>query len=98
MFVKQLFRRGDTIYDTIYRHKFFMPVGLRYRRVGLQSRSGSIEGSYYSHKANFHQYQSVLRNCRVILIEKDLTKTITQSKFIYQPHMNSLSYKNGKPF
>jgi 5-methylcytosine-specific restriction endonuclease McrBC regulatory subunit McrC len=67
--VRRIFKRGDTVYDSLNNHMFFMPK-VTYRRVGARSRNGSVEGEYNSKKSGFNQYQSVLRSCRMVLTEK----------------------------
>lgn len=68
--VKRMFYMGDTIWDSFNRERgrFFMPK-VKYRRVGARNWRGSVEGEYSSH-CGFHQYQSVLRSCRMVLTEK----------------------------
>ena len=64
---EQMFKRGDTIFETTSRTRFFMPEISLYRGINY------IEGEYFTKKNDYHFYQSVLRNCRMVLVEKTTT-------------------------
>jgi hypothetical protein len=68
--VKRQFERGDTIRDSFYNRIYFMPE-VTYEEVGARNEHGSVEGEYISDKCGFSQYQSVMRNCRMVLVEKN---------------------------
>ena len=49
--------------------------------MGATDYRGSAEGQYIN-KSGFHRYQSVLRNCRMVLTEK----SGTADRFAGRPH------------